>query len=67
MQEFANITIDELREYMNRHREDQYVLVDVRQPEEYEEAHIPGAKLIPLGELSARLTELPADSDIFFY
>jgi rhodanese-related sulfurtransferase len=40
------------------------LVVDVRQPEEYREAHIAGAKLIPLGELSARLKELPKDKEI---
>lgn len=33
-------------------------LVDVRQPDEFAEGHIPGALLIPLGELPERLAEL---------
>ncbi|MGE5221326.1 MAG: rhodanese-like domain-containing protein [Omnitrophica WOR_2 bacterium] len=40
------------------------VLLDVRQPEEYRQAHISGAKLIPLGELSRRMKELPAKREI---
>ncbi|MBA3303979.1 MAG: rhodanese-like domain-containing protein, partial [Acidimicrobiia bacterium] len=36
-----------------------------RQPEEYEEGHVPGAVLIPLGELGARHGELPADGEVF--
>ncbi len=39
-------------------------LLDVRQPEEYKEGHIEGAKLIPLGELGQRMKELPADREI---
>ncbi len=39
-------------------------LLDVRQPEEYREGHIPGATLIPLGELQQRLQELPRDRQI---
>ncbi len=39
-------------------------LLDVRQPEEYRTGHIPGAKLIPLGELPARLKELPKNQEI---
>ncbi len=35
-----------------------YNLVDVRQPQEYERGHLPGAKLIPVGELENRLKEL---------
>lgn len=33
--------------------------VDVRELVEYEEAHVPGAILIPLGEFGTRLDELP--------
>ena len=39
-------------------------LLDVRQPEEYRGGHIAGARLIPLGELAARLGELPKDREI---
>ena len=35
------------------------VLIDVRMPDEYEQAHVPGALLIPLPELPERLGELP--------
>jgi rhodanese-related sulfurtransferase len=34
------------------------VVVDVREPWEYRQGHVPGAVLIPLGQLSARLGEL---------
>ena len=36
-------------------------VLDVRQPEEWEQAHIQGATLIPLGELQARSNEVPKD------
>lgn len=39
-------------------------LVDVREPSEYADGHIEGAKLIPLGQLSNRLNELPKDREI---
>jgi len=39
-------------------------LLDVRQPEEFRSGHIPGAKLIPLSELSAHLHELPKNQEI---
>jgi len=35
------------------------VILDVRSPEEYDEAHVPGVVLIPLGELVDRLDEVP--------
>lgn len=40
-------------------RADGAVVVDVREPEEYLAGHVPGARLIPLGELTARVGELP--------
>ncbi|MDQ3896779.1 MAG: rhodanese-like domain-containing protein [Actinomycetota bacterium] len=40
-------------------------LVDVRQPEEYEAGHVPGAKLIPLADVVARLKEIPSDGPVY--
>ena len=34
-------------------------LLDVRMPDEYEEAHVPGAVLVPLPELPDRLADVP--------
>lgn len=42
------------------------VLVDVREPGEVAEAALPGARHIPLGQLSARDSELPRDRRIAF-
>ena len=39
-------------------------ILDVRQPEEWNESHIPGATLIPLGELASRVNEVPKDQEI---
>ncbi|MCX6969773.1 MAG: FAD-dependent oxidoreductase [Verrucomicrobia bacterium] len=43
------------------------VLVDVRDPDEFEEGHIPGAINFPLNELRARLDELPRDRELWLY
>jgi rhodanese-related sulfurtransferase len=40
------------------------LVIDVRQPEEYRDGHIAGAKLIPVGELNKRMKELPRDREI---
>jgi rhodanese-related sulfurtransferase len=40
------------------------LVIDVRQPEEYSAGHIAGSKLIPLGELGKRVSELPKDKEI---
>jgi rhodanese-related sulfurtransferase len=36
------------------------LLLDVRTPEEFAQGHVPGAKLVPIQELEARLGELDA-------
>lgn len=58
---------DELKEYISRNKETDYLLVDVREPGEYESEHIPGAKLLPLSVLEGRLDELPEDRELIFY
>ncbi len=41
-----------------------HYLLDVREPEEHELASLEGGVLIPMGELGARLAELPKDRPI---
>jgi rhodanese-related sulfurtransferase/rubrerythrin len=55
------------KDYMKRAAADASVLLDVRQPEEYEAEHLPGAKLIPLAELGARLPELDPEKPAIVY
>ena len=40
------------------------LLIDVREPEEYAEGHIPGITLIPMSEVQDRLAELPRDQPL---
>lgn len=65
--EFETLTSDEFTEYMQAHKEKEYLVIDVRQASEYEEGHIPGAKLMPLSEVETKLFTLPADRDLIFY
>ncbi len=46
---------------------DAITLVDVREPHELEIARLPGARLIPLGELPTRLSELKQDDEIVLF
>jgi rhodanese-related sulfurtransferase len=39
-------------------------LLDVREKSEWDQSHIEGAVLIPLGELSARIAEIPTNQDV---
>jgi adenylyltransferase/sulfurtransferase len=52
----GDITPVEVKEKLDRG--DKFQLIDVREPHEYQICSIPGAKLIPLGELPKRLNEL---------
>jgi len=59
------ISATELRAKLDR--KEKFVLVDVREPFEYDICNIPGSKLIPLGELPARLSELDSADDIVLH
>ncbi|MFB6277355.1 MAG: molybdopterin-synthase adenylyltransferase MoeB [Halothece sp.] len=48
--EVPEMTVQELKQLMEQNADD-YVLIDVRNPNEYEIAKIPGATLIPLSEI----------------
>ena len=41
------------------------VVVDVRERDEYAEAHVPGVTLIPLSELQQRWEEIPRDGRVY--
>ena len=44
--------------------EEDFFLLDVREPNEYQIGRIPGSTLIPLGEVPRRLDEIPRDKEI---
>jgi len=48
-------------------RKEGFVLIDVREPFEYDICHIDQARLIPLGELPARLSELDSADEIVLH
>jgi sulfur-carrier protein adenylyltransferase/sulfurtransferase len=64
---FGTMFPDDLRSYMDEHREGAYLLLDVRQPEEYEESRLPGSKLMPLPDLAASAGGLDRKKDIIVY
>lgn len=41
------------------------VVIDVRNPHEYEAGHVPGARLIPMAELPERVSEIPRDQPVY--
>ena len=61
------IDSEQAKKFMAEHPEGSYTLLDVRQPSEYEEEHLPGAKLIPLGQLGDALEEIDKDKPVIAY
>jgi sulfur-carrier protein adenylyltransferase/sulfurtransferase len=64
---FVALTPDKLRRLMEGRHEKEFALIDVRQPGEYENSHIPGSRLIPLPELVRSMAALPVDKELIFY
>ena len=58
---------DEARQWIDGQTPESFTLLDVRQPEEYERGHIPGALLIPLPELEERLGEIDPKKPVLAY
>lgn len=48
-------------------KEKKIVILDVRTPEEFRQARLHGAVLIPLGELERRMPEIPRDRPLLVY
>jgi molybdopterin/thiamine biosynthesis adenylyltransferase/rhodanese-related sulfurtransferase len=59
------IEVTEVKEKLDRG--DHFVLIDVREPHEYQICNIPAAKLIPLGQVGQRLSELDPEADIVIH
>jgi molybdopterin/thiamine biosynthesis adenylyltransferase/rhodanese-related sulfurtransferase len=59
------ITPDELVSQLNTSHHQ--VLIDVREPHEWEICHLPNARLIPEGQLQARINELNPEDEIILY
>jgi rhodanese-related sulfurtransferase len=65
--QIPKISADETRDFLKQKGIGEYNLVDVRQPAEYEKGHLPGARLIPVGELTSRLGELDPKKPTIVY
>jgi sulfur-carrier protein adenylyltransferase/sulfurtransferase len=58
---------EDLEVYIAEHREGTYQIIDIRQPEEYEQSHLPGSRLIPLPLLVDSLEQLDRSCDLIIY
>ena len=60
-QEIEEISVEQLKDRLDQKKD--FILIDVREPFEYQIAKIPDAKLIPLGQVESRVSELEAFKD----
>jgi len=59
------ISVDEARKLLEPAR--RTIFVDVRDPEQFADLHIRGARNVPLTELPKRLAEVPRDQSVVLY
>jgi len=62
-----SLDVAQAREYVQKKPPDELTLLDVRQPNEYEAGHIPGARLIPLPDILSRLDEIDSNKTTVVY
>lgn len=62
-----NLSPDEAKAFIAARSVTDYQLLDVRQPQEYENEHLPGALLIPIKQLSEKLVGLDRKKPLLVY
>ena len=67
MAQISMMSSEQAKVFMDGHKPDEYILLDVRQQWEYEDFHIPGARLIPLVELPDRFDEVDRNKPVIAY
>lgn len=58
---YVNITAEQAKEIMDS--QEDYIILDVRTQDEFDELHIPGAVLIPHDEITEKAEDLLTDKD----
>ncbi|HAK60012.1 MAG TPA: hypothetical protein DCO77_06455 [Nitrospiraceae bacterium] len=63
----SSMTAEEVRAFLKDKNPEEYNLIDVRQEKEYVQGHLPGAQLIPVGDIPNRLQELDPNKPTIAY
>jgi rhodanese-related sulfurtransferase len=58
---------EKVRQFLKDKNPDEFNLIDVRTPKEYERGHLAGAELVPMGKLANRLSELDSSKPTIVY
>lgn len=61
------LSVEKAREWVAGKKKDDFILLDVRQPEEYRTGHLPGAAFIPLPDLIDKVGELDPAKAVLAY
>jgi rhodanese-related sulfurtransferase/rubrerythrin len=61
------LSAEETKKLLSEKKEGEVKLIDVREPQEYEEGHLPGAELIPLSQLLDRIHEIDSSKTTVMY
>jgi rhodanese-related sulfurtransferase len=61
------MNVTQVREFLSRKDPSEYNLIDVRQPGEYERAHLPGARLMPVADLLSLAGDLDPNKPTIAY
>jgi rhodanese-related sulfurtransferase len=61
MQPVPTVSVHELKAVLT----EGLCLIDVREPEEFAEGHVPGARLVPLATVPAEADGLPTDRPVY--
>ena len=51
----SSMSVEETRQFIKERESNEFNLLDVRQPREYEKGHIPGAALIPVSQIDGKI------------
>lgn len=62
-----SLNYEQCKSYLDQMPADAVTILDVRQPNEYQIGHIPGATLIPLPQLGERLKEINPEKPVVVY
>ena len=61
------MNVDQAKEWLIGNKGSEFIILDVRQPEEYRSGHLPGAVFIPLPDLINKVGELDHSKPIIAY
>jgi rhodanese-related sulfurtransferase/rubrerythrin len=62
-----DMSVAEAKKFLEEQQEGEYTLLDVRQPEEHEQARLPGGRLLPLPDLFDRIDLLDPEKPLIIY